>query len=249
MWYAADTMTKEMRKVAVVLVRPAGDLNIGASARAMKNTGFERMILVDPGPFQTQGAYQMAVSSKDILDKACCVPRLEEAIKDCQLVYGLTARPRHKRPRMSLHEGALHVRAGLQKGRKIALVFGPEDKGLSAEEVDLCQHLIGITAHGSLHSFNLAQAVLLVCHAVFLAQAPGLREGAKPYLASHADRERLERHALRLLKEVSYLTPNRENVLRDMTKRLVYRADLETRDVRNLLAILRHISHRVNLTP
>jgi TrmH family RNA methyltransferase len=242
-------MKASFQNIRVVLVRPAGGLNVGASARAMKNTGFEDLVLVDPGPYDPGDALRMAVSSRDLLDGAARFNSLSEAVADCQAVYGVTARHRHKRPRLSLKNAVRHIHDRLGEHQKIALVFGPEDKGLSSAEIDLCQHLIGIPAHEALTSFNLAQAVLLVCHALFQERAPALEEGADPVPANLADRERLHSQALALLEEAAYLTPNRETALVDMMTRLVFRADLETRDVRHLLAIIRHLALKLKATP
>jgi tRNA C32,U32 (ribose-2'-O)-methylase TrmJ len=207
--------------VAVVLVRPQGNLNIGSAARAMKNTGFSELVLVDPVRFDKEEASLMAVDSKEILDDARITNTLSDALSNRHIVFGVTARSRHKRDR---------------------IIFGPEDHGLSSEEIDACQHLIGIPAHPDMTSYNLSQAVLLVCHALFVKLSPApLPEGAEPVLAEQADRERVEARVLDLLGQVEYLTPNRELILKDMVKRLVYRTPLETRDVRNILAALRHI--------
>ncbi|MBU0755589.1 MAG: hypothetical protein KJ645_10655, partial [Planctomycetes bacterium] len=141
-------------------------------------------------------------------------------------------------------EAAKMIEGGLERDQRIALVFGPEDHGLSSGELDACRHLIGIPAHPDLTSFNLAQAVLLVCHTLFTSIAPDLdEEGSATIAAEQSDRERVEARTLDLLGRIGYLTPNREEVLRDLVKRLVYRTPLETRDVRHILAILRHIDH------
>jgi TrmH family RNA methyltransferase len=183
----------------------------------------------------------MAVSSADILERARSVNSVDDALADRQAAFGLTARPRHKRRRLTLREAGGKVLEGIKEGLKIGLVFGPEDKGLSSEEIDRCQHLIGIPAHKDLTSYNLAQAVLLVCHALYSGLAPVLDEVRSPIPATHEDRERIEARALELLEAASYLTSNREGALRDMIRRLVYRAPVESRDARNILAIIRHL--------
>jgi len=235
-------MCAQFSNIAVVLVKPAGDLNIGSAARAMKNTGFPDMALVDPVDHLTPDAMKMAASSQEILDKARCFQSLNEALKDRRVVFGITARPRHKRPRITPDHAARLVGEHLDKNHKIALVFGPEDKGLSTEDINLCTHLVGITADPELTSFNLAQAVLLICHAIFSRVAPSLAEGAEPVLCTQEDRNRIEEQILDLLKRATYLTPSREHPIKDMVSRLTYQADLESRDVRNILAAIRHIT-------
>jgi TrmH family RNA methyltransferase len=232
------------KRISVVLVRPAGALNIGSVARAMMNTGLEDLVLVEPVEFRNEEAYKMAVSARRILERARVTASLDEAVAGCPAVFGVTARARHKRPRLTPIEAAERIEA---LGHDAVLVFGPEDHGLASEEVDLCQHLVGIPAHSDLTSYNLAQAVLLVCHALFLRSGQvSLDEGSSPIPANHEDRRRIETQALDLLAAAGYLTPNRRLALEDMLKRLVFRTDLETRDVRNVLAAIRHL--RIKLT-
>jgi len=239
-------MTISFKEIAVVLVQPAGDLNLGTTARAMKNTGFADLVLVDPTAERSQAAYRMAPGAGDILDDARVFSRLDQAVADKQVVFGVTARPRHKRNRLTPGQAAGVLHGCLAEGQKIALIFGPEDCGLSTTQIDLCSHLIGIPAHPEHTSFNLAQAVLLICHAIFQHGSASLEESTRPMPASQADRGRLPTRTLDLLTGVAYLTENRDTVLREMVRRLVYRTDLETRDIRNLLAIIRHIEHRLN---
>lgn len=233
------------KHVAVVLVRPAGALNIGSVARAMMNTGFSELLLVNPAEFRNDEAYKMAVSAREILERARVTASLDEAVAGRKAVFGVTARARHKRPRLTPAEAAERIEA---LGQDAALVFGPEDHGLASEEIDLCQYLVGIPAHSDLTSYNLAQAVLLMCHALFLQSGQAaLDAGTSPVPASHEDRRRIESQALDLLAAAGYLTPNRTLILEDMMKRLVFRADLETRDVRNILAAIRHLRLKLPL--
>lgn len=233
------------QNAAIVLVRPAGDLNIGSAARAMKNTGFSDLVIVNGTDHLTQNAFKMAPSSREILEQARVEDSLDQALKDRHLTFGITARHRRKRPRLTPMDAAPGIEFALKQGHRIALVFGPEDKGLSAEEADQCTDLIGIPAHSDLMSYNLAQAVLLVCHALFLGIGALLPEGAEPFLGTQEDKDRIKAQFLDLLKIAEHLTPNRKDQLEDMTTRLIYRAQLETRDVRNILAVIRHLKFKL----
>jgi tRNA/rRNA methyltransferase len=239
-------MADFFQQVSVVLVEPQGPLNIGSAARAMMNTGFKDLVVVRPAPFRNEEGYKMAVSAREILDQAQVKENLDEALAGCNAAFGVTARSRHRRPRLTPREAAKEIQQLMDQNQKVALVFGREDFGLSSDDLDRCNHLVGIPSHSDLNSFNLAQAVLLICHTLFMEVSPGLEEVSSPILATHEDRERIEEQTLDLLKTFSYLTPNRELIVQDMAKRLVYRADLETRDVRNVLAILRHIRYCVD---
>lgn len=236
-------------EIAVVLVEPAGLRNIGSAARAMKNTGFRDLVIVSPPDFRVPEAYAMASNSREILDTARCFGSLEEALADRHTVFAVTARPRFKKSRLLPGEAASLWRRERGDGLKAALVFGPEDHGLSSHHVSLCRHLVGIPAHPDLTSFNLAQAVLLTCHAFFLERAAAMagpplpEENARPELSTHEDRVRIKEAAASLLREAGYMTPEREIPLDGTINRLVFGSEIETRDVRNILAAARHLRY------
>ena len=239
--------TPRFLEIAVVLVQPAGLRNIGSVARAMKNCGFTDLVIVSPPEFRVPEAYAMASNSREVLDAARCFDTLEEALEDRHTVFAVTARPRFKKSRLLPREAAALWQEEKRKGHRAALVFGPEDHGLSNEDLSLCQHLVGIPTHPDCMSLNLAQAVLLVCHAFFSGAKPALAEGNdRREFSSTDDKLRIEKTAASLLAESGYLTDAREKPLRDTIRRLVHSGEIETRDTRNILAAFRHLRHVMN---
>jgi len=229
--------------IAVILVRPAGKRNIGSAARAMKNTGFSDLVLVAPPDFRCRETYDMAPHSHDILDRARTAATLEEAIADRHRVFGVTARTRFKSQRLVPAE-AWKIYTKRDRHTRSALVFGPEDHGLSNEDLSLCQHLVGIPTHPDCLSLNLSQAVLLLCHAFYSAAAPALDEVAdRREFSSADDKLRIEEAAAALLTETGYLTAAREKPIRDTLRRLVHAGAIETRDTRNIIAAIRHVRY------
>ena len=233
---------EDFADIAVVLVEPAGKGNIGAAARAMKNTGFRDLRLVSPPDFRCRETYAMAPGSRDILDRALSFESLPAALAGRHLVFGFTARPRTGKRRLLPQEAAA-IFLGRPKGTRAALVFGPEDRGLTDRDVSLCSHIVGIPTHPSFASLNLAQAVLLACHAFLTAAGPPpLPEGRRRRRVSPIEEKaRIAAAAAGLLAEAGYLTPARERSLRGTIERLVYGNDIERRDTRNILAAVRHL--------
>lgn len=155
--------------VAIVLVGPQGDANIGAAARAMKNFEVTDLRLVNPVPHLTKPAYMWAVEAKDVLTQAAVVSSLDEALQDCSCSAAFTRRTGTRRKRhLILHEAAPLFVERARAGR-LALVFGREDKGLSNDEVRRCDYVVEIPTSEALPSINLAQSVILACYE--LAQA------------------------------------------------------------------------------
>lgn len=155
--------------LAVVLFRPKFPENVGSAARACLNMGVTNLILVDPYNFDMDKARPLATAhAKHILENATIVNTLPEALEGFTSVYGTTARTGGWRKGiMSPVKLSEVVNDRLRSGGKVAVVFGPEDKGLSNEETSLCSGLMTIPTSREGTSLNLAQAVVVVLYECF----------------------------------------------------------------------------------
>jgi tRNA (cytidine32/uridine32-2'-O)-methyltransferase len=133
----------------------------------MKNMGLSKLYLVAPKDFPSGVAVGRASSAFDILDNAVLCEDLTEAIADCSLVIGTSARSRRiPWPMVAPDECAkLLVEEGQQ--HKVALVFGREDRGLSNEELQLCHYHVQIAANPEYSSLNLGAAVMVLSHEIY----------------------------------------------------------------------------------
>ena len=157
--------------IAFVLVRPLQAGNIGAAARALKNMGFRDLRLVGP-PARGRSASTMAVHGRDVLDAAVSHRELKPALADATVVVGTTCRPGlYRSGAVALREAAAEL-GRLAESNRIAILFGPEDTGLTNRELKLCQRLITIPTAAEYASLNLAQAVMLVAYELRLALDP-----------------------------------------------------------------------------
>ncbi|WP_114416244.1 RNA methyltransferase [Marinospirillum perlucidum] len=156
-------------KLRVVLVQTFHPGNIGSAARAMKTMGVERLYLVNPVSYPDPEATRMAAGASDLLDNAVICEQLDDAVKDCSMVIGASARLRNQlltevTPRQL---GEEVCKASLQG--EVALVFGRERTGLHNEEMASCTHQVSIPGNPDYSILNLAQAVQLLCYEVFTA--------------------------------------------------------------------------------
>ncbi len=231
-----------LSNLRIVLVRPKGAANVGAAARAMKNMGVHRLLLVQPRAVKEFWAKAMAVHAADVLEATVEVASLAEAVAGCGLVVGTTCRdgsyraaaepPRQLAPRI--------VAAAAQND--VALVFGPEDHGLSNEELKACHQLIRIPTGTEYSSLNLAQAVLVCCYEVFIAaQAPVAVPEAVPELADAARVEFMFERLKTAFLRIGYLHASNPDHILFTYRRLLGRSQLAERDVRILLALARQI--------
>ena len=156
-----------MKNTAIVLVSPKGDANIGAVARAMKNFGITKLILIDPVDYKTKDGYGWAVDAKDILDNASIHSSLKEALEEFSISVAFTRRlGRTRKNHLTIENLPESIQDHSLSG-KIALVFGTEDAGLNNNEVDLCDMIVSIPTMDSLPSLNLSQAVIIACYEIY----------------------------------------------------------------------------------
>lgn len=177
--------------IRIVLVEPAGPLNVGSAARVMKNFGLQQLVLVKPkcDPLGKE-AMQMAVHAKDLLHKAQIVESIPAALDGCYRAIATTARPRDIDTPLESPEQALpalmtplfetqSAQESPADPANQALIFGPEDRGLSNEELIYAQRFVKIpTADYS--ALNLAQAVAVCCYELYRASLHSVRASSAP---------------------------------------------------------------------
>ncbi len=239
-------------RLRIVLVGTQHPGNIGSAARAMKTMGFSRLVLVAPLQFPHPEAYALAAGANDVLEAAVKVETLAEAVADCRLVLGCTARSR----RIALEE--LHPRQAAERGRlavvagaEVALVFGRERTGLENDELQLCHAAVHIPANPEYSSLNLAAAVQVLAYELRVSWFTDAAEpqavsvdvpqtqtlGSEPP-ATHAQLEGFFSQLAETLDAIDFhkgRTP--ASALRKF-RRLFLRADLDARDIRLLRGLL-----------
>ena len=179
--------------VIVVLSHTTEPMNIGAACRAMKTMGLKRLRLIDPLNPKGRSARALAHGAEDILEAAEVVGTLMEAVGDCAVVTGTTARQRQLRKHALLTPAEMsdHIAAHSREA-KVAVLFGTERTGLTNDEADICRYLSTVDTAPEQPSLNLAQAVMLYsweirqamlragADAVSATALPPRRAGARP---------------------------------------------------------------------
>jgi TrmH family RNA methyltransferase len=166
--------------IRIVLVDTSHPGNIGASARAMKNMGLVSLVLVRPQAYPDAEATARASGAADLLEKARVCASVDEAIGDCGLVLGTTARARSANWRVLDARAAAAEAAAAAVAKPVAILFGGERNGLANEALERCQALIRIPADDAYDALNLAQAVQVVCYEIRMARPARRRAPAAP---------------------------------------------------------------------
>ena len=231
--------------LAVVLVSPKTSGNVGAAARAMLNMGASDLRIVAPRcDYKDSGSRAMAVHAAHLLEEAKVFATLTEAVKDCDLVIGTSAR---RRADLAPPQHPSQLRPLVRGATAPALVFGPEESGLNNADLELCRHTMRVPT-ASYASLNLAQAVLLACYEFLQAgdelTAPVPVPTHKTALSS--EMEGLYGH----LRDVMMLTGYTDAVRARHTLRLwrvaLDRGQFSSAEVRLVRGLLRQVQWKVS---
>lgn len=225
--------------IRIVLVRPTHPGNIGATARAMKNMRLRRLYLVAPKDFPGPEAQARAAGADDILEQARVCHSLDEALADCHLVIGTSARPRRIGwPELDPTACAHKLVAGAEQG-PVALLFGQERTGLTNPELDRCHAVVTIPSDPKFASLNLACAVQILAYEIHRAgYSEAIKAGDDRRVAiSHEEMRLFYRHLEEVLQQIGFLDPDNPRFLMRRLMRLFNRTGMD----RNELNILRGI--------
>ncbi|MEM7066996.1 MAG: RNA methyltransferase [Cyanobacteria bacterium P01_B01_bin.77] len=246
-----------MAQLRIVLVEPAGPLNIGSAARVMKNFGLSQLVLVNPqcDPY-SDDARQMAVHGYDVIEASQTVATLPEALVGCQRAIATTARSRDLQTPLESPEKTL---PWLLTPSPSALIFGPEDRGLNNDEMLQAQRFIKIDTRPPYESLNLAQAVAICCYELSRVghQPQGKTPPATNAVSTAADDaaaplDELDgyyHHLESILLKIGYLYPHTAPSRMRKFRQLGHRAALSTQDVAMLRGILRQIDWATHQGP
>jgi tRNA (cytidine32/uridine32-2'-O)-methyltransferase len=228
-----------IQNIRIVMVSTTHPGNIGAAARAMKNMCLAELVLVAPREFPCAEATARASGADDVLASARVVDSLADAVSDCRIVIGASARLRSVAwpvvdPREAARLAASEARAGA-----VSIVFGRESSGLRNDELDLCTHLVHIPTNPDYSSLNVAMAVQVLSYELMQAaggQLPAREENGP--VASNAEMEGFFRHLEQALDEIGFTDELRAQKLLRRLRRLFHRAAPDSEEVNILRGIL-----------
>jgi tRNA/rRNA methyltransferase len=226
--------------IAIVLVEPQIPENIGAAARAMNNMGIRRLILVNPERCDLTRILRMATgSSIDIVEEMEVFEDLNEALTSFQYVVGTTARVGSQRPSLTNPRDLAQELVPISHNNHVAILFGPEDRGLSNEHLRPC-HTIATIPTARFASLNLAQAVMIFCYDLLLASRLPPVE-ALPRLANKFELEGMYDHLKAVLTRIGFINPQNPEHWMLNIRRFLSRIPLRARDVRIIRGICRQM--------
>jgi tRNA (cytidine32/uridine32-2'-O)-methyltransferase len=227
-------------RIRIVLVSTTHPGNIGSAARAMKTMGLSELFLVTPEKFPHPKAVELAVGAADLLEQAVVVETLEEALADCTLVIGTSARSRTiPWPVAMPREMAEKVR-GEPANSQTAILFGQEQSGLTNEELQRCHLHVQIPSCADFSSLNLAAAVQVIAYELRIAS---LDQSSYPddwdyRLATADEMEKFFTHLQEVLIEVDFLKMSAPRKLMTRLRRLFFRTRPDVMEMNILRGML-----------
>lgn len=229
-----------MENVTIVLVEPQIPENIGAVARAMNNMGMSRLRLVKPENCDLTRILKMATgSSIDIVEEMEAFDNLLDAIGPFHYVVGTTARTGSNRPALTNPRDLAADLVSIAQQNRVAILFGPEDRGLSNEHLRYC-HTIATIPTARFASLNLAQAVMILCYEIFCASRLPPEENL-PRLADKFELEGMYEHLKSVLTTIGFINPQNPEHWMLNIRRFLSRLPLRAREVRVVRGICRQI--------
>jgi tRNA/rRNA methyltransferase len=241
-----------LENIDVILFRPKYPENIGSVARACLNMGCGQIVLVDPRNWDPGKALPLATHhAGHLLENIRIHGTLAEALAPYSFAYGTTARTGGWRQGIQTpEEAAPRIVEQRNAGGTIAIVFGPEDTGLTNEETDLCNQLLTIPTTDNLTSLNLSQAVMVVLYECFkksLAKPFKVAGQPKDRYINAEEREVLFNQLRETLIEIDFLNKDNPDYFMLPLKRFFNRINPRLNEYNLLMGLCRQMRRIVNI--
>ncbi len=233
-------MKAELDNISIVLHRPRRPENIGAAARAARNMGIHRLVVVDPVDCDQVRMLKVAThEARDIVENMEIHDDLREALSPFGYIVGTTARTgSHRQTTKSPRRMAGEI-AAISRENRVALLFGPEDRGLSTSDLKYCHSLVTIPT-ADFSSLNLAQAVMVIAYELFTVD-PDEPKPFVPRFAASSDLEGMYDQLSETLARIHFINPENPEYWMMSVRRFFTRIGLLARDVKIIRGICRQI--------
>ncbi len=226
--------------ISIVLLQPRYSENVGAAARAMLNMGIRQLVIVDPQNFDLSKALKLATHfASDIVEKSKFYPDLKEALSSFNYVVGTTARLGGQRQVVNTPLTLSRKLIPISVKNRIAILFGPEDKGLSNEDIRYCHALVNIPTT-QFSSLNLAQSVMILCYEIFIAGGEE-NEEFTPRMATRHELDGMYDQLKDILVRISYINSENPDYWLNHFRRFFTRLKLRAKEVNIIRGLCRQV--------
>ena len=253
-----------LNHIRIVMVNTTLPANIGAALRAMKTMGLSRLVLVDPKTYPHPDINALSAGASDLIEKIEIVPTLQDAIADCQIVFGTSARSRTiPWPLLDARPASKVAIQAAQKQQEVAIVFGREDRGLTNEELALANYHLTIPVNEDYGVLNVAQAIQVICYELRMSALENLEitqtNGQMPLvhnqtmewdepLVTQKQMDQFYPHLEKMLVDIDFLDPDNPRLLPLRLRRLFGRIQLDRMEYHLLRGVFTRVQALANGT-
>ena len=252
-------VSAHLSHVRIVMVNTTLPANIGSALRAMKTMGLSKLVLVSPKTYPHPDINALAAGATDLIDQIEIVETLEDAIKDCHIVFGTSARSRTiPWPLLDARPAAeKSLKAVIDDKQQVAVIFGREDRGLTNEELALANFHVTIPVNTDYGVLNVAQAIQIICYEMRMAAMDKMGKEVNPEatmhvtetedmqwdepLVTHEQMEQFYPHIEKMLAEIEFLDPKNPRLLPLRLRRLFGRIQLDRMEYHLLRGIFTRV--------
>lgn len=252
-------VSAHLSHVRIVMVNTTLPANIGSALRAMKTMGLSKLVLVAPKTYPHPDIDALAAGATDLIDQIQIVETLEEAIADCHLVFGTSARSRTiPWPLLDARPAAdKSMQAVIKEQQEIAVIFGREDRGLTNDELAMANYHVTIPVNTDYGVLNVAQAIQIICYEMRMATTALIEQVEDPQavmkvtdedsmhwdepLVTHQQMEQFYPHFEKMLHEIEFLDPENPRLLPLRLRRLFGRIQLDRMEYHLLRGIFSRV--------
>ena len=252
-------VSAHLSHVRIVMVNTTLPANIGSALRAMKTMGLSKLVLVAPKTYPHPDIDALAAGATDLIEQIEIVETLADAIKDCHLVFGTSARSRTiPWPLLDARPAAeKSISAVVNDQQDVAIVFGREDRGLTNEELAMANYHVTIPVNTDYGVLNVAQAIQVICYEMRMATLAAVKSGEDETatmpvtdtesmqwdepLVTHEQMEQFYPHIEKMLAEIEFLDPKNPRLLPLRLRRLFGRIQLDRMEYHLLRGIFSRV--------
>ncbi|MDN5714123.1 MAG: RNA methyltransferase [Acinetobacter sp.] len=252
-------VSAHLSHVRIVMVNTTLPANIGSALRAMKTMGLSKLVLVAPKTYPHPNIDALAAGATDLIEQIEIVETLADAIKDCHLVFGTSARSRTiPWPLLDARPAAeKSISAVVNDQQDVAVVFGREDRGLTNEELAMANYHVTIPVNTDYGVLNVAQAIQVICYEMRMATLAAVKSGKDEAatmpvtdtesmqwdepLVTHEQMEQFYPHIEKMLAEIEFLDPKNPRLLPLRLRRLFGRIQLDRMEYHLLRGIFSRV--------
>ena len=252
-------ISAHLSHVRIVMVNTTLPANIGSALRAMKTMGLSKLVLVAPKTYPHPDIDALAAGATDLIEQIEIVETLANAIKDCHLVFGTSARSRTiPWPLLDARPAAeKSISAVVNDQQEVAVVFGREDRGLTNEELAMANYHVTIPVNTDYGVLNVAQAIQVICYEMRMATLAAVESAENEAatmpvtdtesmqwdepLVTHEQMEQFYPHIEKMLAEIEFLDPKNPRLLPLRLRRLFGRIQLDRMEYHLLRGIFSRV--------